>query len=249
MSRKSTRQESSKSKNKWRLPRWNLLTALVVILLTINVSCGSLIWTQWRVYNEELFGANAKYSTNKIYRHSYSTDTYDFLLSLQRLESKCSLYASHRIDKTEFNIQRREIVGHYTNFIEDTDMGRTLRSYPQFAITNRWVSKFLTAANELENNQIDPARLFEVATEAIDTWALLRQDVYTSEYETRQRLEEGSRIAFQSVQRSLVWLLILFVILIVSSSTILYLVYRILLSDKRSYSTELIRRSENAITV
>ena len=217
----------------WRV---SYFAVLAVVLLLVNIVSGFLIWRQWKSYDRELFGETAKYAAAKIYRKNYTPDVDEFLLSLERLESKCALYAAGRIDKSELNLHRRQIVGHYSIYSADTEVGNAIRKQPQFAQANQAVVDFLNAAKSYEVTRDDAKGLFKLSANAIEQWETLRSDVYVTENVTRQELEDGSRMAFQSVERDGQWIALLYLFLIASSTAIFYLAYRNLQSERKRIS-------------
>ena len=170
----------------WR--RAGALAALLIVLFAGIVLAGARTW--W-AYNQTFGASSASKGWLQREGASYSVDVYDELLAVRRLESYCLRFAVGKMDRTQFNLQRRQVVGTLANFEPGSVLAKAVSSHASFPEAYRAVQAFLTAAEQLEGGQIPIGEVITQADAANQSWGRLTVDANDAEFISRDGMSRA----------------------------------------------------------
>jgi signal transduction histidine kinase len=171
-------------------PRYVVWT-IGVALCALFAGIGAEVFLTWRAYNQS-FGAKTA-SNDWINRRltSYSVDTYEELLAIWRLQLHSQRYASGAIDKEEYSIQRRQVVGAFDTFRPGTVIEKEVSTHEAYPEAYKAATAFLAAAAEFEAGKRPIEDVYAAGQEAINNWAALASQVFMRELEQRDGMENA----------------------------------------------------------
>jgi signal transduction histidine kinase/CheY-like chemotaxis protein len=176
-------------------PIGKLLYLVIGVLFVLNIISIWIVKTKSDKYQEYFNSPEARYALDKLQLHGYSEDSYDFLMTIQRMESNCLKFSIKVIDKEELDQLRRQAIGHMSLYLDDTPIGNSSRTTPSFTPAIESVQTFMESVKQLEDGKINIGDVLEKATDAFDAWTIFKTDTYQKENGIKDTLREADTLS------------------------------------------------------
>ena len=83
-------------------------------------------------------------------------------MAIKRLQIYCQRYALGSMDKHEFNIHRRQVIGSFASFKPGTRIEQEMLNHESFKPAYEAVQAFLEAAEQFEDGRMTLGRVFDI---------------------------------------------------------------------------------------
>lgn len=186
-------------------PISKLLSVIIGVIFVINLISVAIVYNKSDKYQGYFNSPEAAYALDKLQLHGYSEDSYDFLLTIQRMESYCLKYALKQIDREELDNFRRQAIGHLGVYQGETPIAISSRKLKTFSPAIDTAISFLQAVKDYENNKSNLDEVLEKASNALDAWSTFKIATYEREDKVKDTLRAADQLSIKLNGELVLW--------------------------------------------